>query len=191
MQAEIALPAADRPPHQRARAVAAHDVAGVELSDVGDLAAEMDLDVREPPDALAQDLLEHRLVEVPVVRPALRPRPDDAEPDHQGLTRGTEEVHALRRGPRRQGDVLRQSGRLEDAHHLAVEMHGARQRMDRRVAIVDRDRETGLSQQVRQQRTDRAVPYDGDVVDRAQLRGFLRTRALRPRSASSMNLDLT
>ena len=123
----------------------------------------MDAHVGEALQALAQDCFEDRLMEVPVAGPAVRARPVDAAPDHQGAAFGVDEVHALRRGPRDGGDLLGQPGRLEDAHDLAVEMHGARQRMDLAVALVDVDRESGLAQQVRQQRADRAAADDGDV----------------------------
>jgi hypothetical protein len=42
-------------------------------------------------------------------------------------------------------------------------MHGARQRMDLVIAVVDLDREPGLSEQVREKRADRAAADDGDV----------------------------
>jgi len=58
-------------------------------------------------------------------------------------------VHAPRRGPQGGGDLLGEAGVLEDAHDPAVEMHGARQRMDLALAVVDVDREPGLPQQVR------------------------------------------
>ena len=108
MQAEVGLPAADGAAHQRARAVASDDVAGVELAHVGDLATKMDRHIREALDAGAQDLFEIRLVKIPVARPAMRPGSVDAAPNHQGLAAGIDEMHALRRGPRRRGDLLRQ-----------------------------------------------------------------------------------
>jgi cellulose biosynthesis protein BcsQ len=43
-------------------------------------------------------------------------------------------------------------------------MHGARQRIDFSVALVDADPQAGLSQQVGEQRADRAIAQDGDVV---------------------------
>ena len=41
---------------------------------------------------------------------------------------------------------------------------GARQRMDRRLALVDGDRQSGLPQQIGEQRANRAVAHDGDVL---------------------------
>jgi hypothetical protein len=58
-------------------------------------------------------------------------------------------MHAPRRGPDDGSDLLGEAGALEDAHDLAVEMHGARQRMDLALAVVDVDRESGQAQQVR------------------------------------------
>jgi hypothetical protein len=43
-------------------------------------------------------------------------------------------------------------------------MYGARQRINSRVALVDADPQAGLPQQVGEQRADRAIAQDGDVV---------------------------
>ena len=149
MQAEIEVLAADGLAHQRAGAVAADDVTRVEVVDRGDLVAEMDAHVGEALQALAQHAFEDRLMEVPVAGPAVRARPVDAAADHQGAALAVDEVHAPRRGAHHGGDLLGEPGALEDAHDLAVEMHGARQRMDLALAVVDVDREPGLAQQVR------------------------------------------
>ena len=86
VQAEVVHRCGQQLADQRARAVAADDVAGVELAHVGDLATEMDRHVREARDAGAQDLFELRLVKIPVARPAVRPGAVDAgaEPSRFG-----------------------------------------------------------------------------------------------------------
>ena len=52
----------------------------------------------------------------------------------------------------------------EDAHHLAVEMDGARQGIDLALAVEDLDREPGSAKQVGQQSADRPAADDGDVA---------------------------
>ena len=88
-------------------------------------------------------------MEVPVAGPAVRTRSVDAATDHQRAAFAGDEVHAPRRGPHDGGDLVGEPGALEDAHDLAVEMHGTRQRMDLALAVVDVDREPGLPKQVR------------------------------------------
>jgi hypothetical protein len=88
-------------------------------------------------------------MEVPVAGPAVRTRPVDAATDHQRAALAVDEVHAAGGGTRDVGDLLGKSRALEDAHDLAVEMHGARQRKDLALAVVEIDREPGLPKQVR------------------------------------------
>jgi len=95
VQAEVGRRAADRLAHQRARAVAADDEAGVEVVDRGDGLAEPQPDVGEALQPVAQDFLQQRLVEVPVAGPAVRAGPLDAAPHHQGAAGGVDEGHAL------------------------------------------------------------------------------------------------
>jgi len=94
----------------------------------------------------------------------VRSGPVDAAPDHQGLAHGIDEVHALRGRARGPGDPVRQADRLEDAHDLAVEMHGARQRENIVLPVEDIDRDSKLPQQVRQQRADGPAADDSDVA---------------------------
>ena len=120
----------------------------------------MDAYIGEAREALAQDSFEDRLVEVPASRPAVGIGSFAATPDHQGSAGRFLIARAVGRGPGRRGDSIGKPCRLEDAHDLAVEMHGSRQGMDFALAVVDVDRESGLAQQVGQQGTDRPAADD-------------------------------
>ena len=68
-----------------------------------------------------------------------------------------------------------QADRLEDAHHLVVEVDRAGQLVDLAVALEGLDPQTVAPEQVGQHRPDRAVADDGDVAVEA-VRGVLRDR---------------
>ena len=184
VQAEILVVDAHVAAHQRARAVAADDVAGLVrdaahahrragrqahivgvLVEAHDLVAKRDGDVGQRGGAVAQRRIEPRLMEVPVVDPALRPDAFRAAPLHQRLAGSVDEAHALGRRPRDAKDGFGQPDCLEDAHHLAVEMHRARQGMDLGIALQHQHRAAGTTQQIGQQGAGRAEADDGDIVE--------------------------
>src|SRR3990167_3067732 len=117
-------------------------------------------------------------MKVPAARPAVRSRPLGAVADQQGAAGGILVTRTVRRRPRRPGDAVGEPRRLEDAHHLAVEMHGAWQRIDLCLAIVDVDRESGMTQQVGEQRADRPAADDGYVRRGDAKGGYIDTQEL-------------
>ena len=154
VEAEVVERRADEPAHQRARPVAAHHVArpaaqepagGEVLEAHGDaavlgpveredLAARADRHARPPRDAGAEHALEVGLVEAVAGVPALRADLHRARPVEHQAALGVDEAHPGR-DVRVGGDLLGQAGRLEDAHHLVVDGHGARQVVGRRLAL--------------------------------------------------------
>ena len=182
VQAEVERRGADSVADQRPRAVAADDVARGQLArcagrhfpdgdrsvvarvaDGERLVPETDLDVREARDALAEHRVELRLVEVPVARPAVRPRSVGAAAHHEGLARRVDEVHPLRGRARDAFDRLGEPRGLEDAHDLAVEVNGPRQGMDVRVALQHQHAKPVPAEEVGEQRADRAEADDDDI----------------------------
>ena len=102
-------------------------------------------------------------MEVPVVRPAVRPGADAAAADHEGLARRVDEVHPLRRGARHAADRLGEPRGLEYAHDLAVEVHRPRQGMDVRIAFHHQHPEPVPAEEVGEQCADRAEADHRDV----------------------------
>jgi hypothetical protein len=133
------------------------------LREPGQFAAERRRDGVEPGQPVAQQRFEFGLVEEIVVGPAERLRPArGAHIADDAVIRAQVQV-PLRLAHRRR-DRLGKSGRLEQPHHLMVEMHCARQGMGRRLAIDHQDAQTGRSGQVGCQRADRTATDHRHVV---------------------------
>ena len=180
MQAEVQHRPADCVAHERTGAVAADDVArGQLIRSAGPhapdadrhviariakglrLVPEADLDVREPRGPRSKRRVELRLVEVPVVRPSVRPGAVGPAAHHEGLARRVDEVHSARRRARDILDRPGEAGRLEHAHDLAVEVHRSRQGMDAGIAFQHQHPEPVPAEKVGEERADRAeADYD-------------------------------
>ena len=182
MQAEVPHRRADCVAHERTGAVAADDVARgqrirsaghhvpdvdgrmiARISDGPRLVPETDLHVREPRYPRSKCRVELRLVEVPVVRPAVPTGAVGPTAHHEGLARRVDEVHSARCRARDLLDRPGQAGRLEDAHDLAVEVHRPRQGVDAGIALQHQHPKPVPAEKVGQQRADRAEADYDDV----------------------------
>ena len=133
------------------------------LRDRRHLGVQSNVDVRHGAEAIAQDRLQVRLVEAVARIPALRtdllwPRPVEQEP-----AGGIDEPHA-RIDSRHRGHPVRDTERLKDAHHLAVEVDGTRQAQDLPLPFQHRDPQPAQPRQAGKHGAGRAETDDGDVV---------------------------
>ena len=106
------------------------------------------------------------LEEEVIVRPAKSLRqPGRAEiADHAAV--GADVDMPLRLAHQR-AHRIGEAGRLEDAHHLVVDVHRARQRIGLGLALDHQRAQTRVAEQVRRHRADRAASDDRDLVLRS------------------------
>ncbi len=167
-------------PCQRAPAVAADDPAGPRdprhsarhiapaqraVLDPLDLRTEPDRDVVVARQPVAQRGLKCGLKEPPARMPGLRTldlraRPVDQQPPVLVHEAHTAIDHC------RGGDRLGEADRLEYPQHLVVEMPGARQVVDRPLALEAADGEARHPQQVGKRGPDRTQAHQGDIATR-------------------------
>jgi hypothetical protein len=140
------------------------DVIGAGV-DVDDVEAELEPDLRVTTQAVAEDLLEGRLVEearaaVTVGAVAL------ADPVDQELLAAFVDDLGLAEFAGVRPQLGEQPGRLEIAQGLLVDVGGPRDRVDRRLALADDDPQAETSEQVGQDGPGRAAAEDRDVERR-------------------------
>ena len=124
--------------------------------------AQAHVDVRLALRRLAKRSFEVRLMKAVARVPAERAYVLRSRPIEDQSPIDIDEMHSGRNMGVRQ-DALCQPQGLEYAHHLVVEMDGARQRIDVGFAVEHDNREPAIGQQIGQRRTDRAVANDANI----------------------------
>ncbi|MNK92508.1 hypothetical protein D3C87_1126350 [compost metagenome] len=140
------------------------------LPDIDELMPQLDFDLREARDAVAQHGFQLGLVKVVVVGAPVRAERGRAAADEHRLARAVDEVHALRAGPGDRQHLLAKTSRLKGAQHLAVEVDRTRQRKHAGLFLQHQHRPACGAQQVGQHRAGRPQAHDGHVVDVRALR---------------------
>ena len=173
--------------HQGARAITAHHIAGLQgvmglmhavghrqlnavapLFQVADLTRQAHLHRRKTRQALAQHGFQLGLVEIVIVGTPVGAMCRRASTNQQSVTLRVHKMHALQTWA---GDGLHfrtQAGVLKNAHHLAVKVNGAWQRVNGCLSLQHHDRQAALPQQIGQARTGRAQANDGNIKHHAQ-----------------------
>jgi len=188
--AEVVDGERDEVAHGAVRAVAADDVASAYLVSVGcadgdavvvggevvDLDAPAHLDRAQSVSAFFKQRFERGLVEHRRQRPTQRLLARSPEAQQRRARRVAPLVDVGRFGDAAQ--LVGHPTGLEDAPDFVVEMHRARQGVDRRIALVDRDGQSGQAEQISEQRADRAVAVleageDDAVLHLGHLRAHL------------------
>ena len=120
--------------------------------------------IREAPGGATQHRLELGLVKIIIAGDAVHAARRGAAANEQRFTFGVDKVHAGQARARGRAHLFGQPHRMEHAHHLAVEMDGARQCVDLGITLEHYHRQAGLPEQVGQRGANRAVTDDGDVA---------------------------
>jgi hypothetical protein len=179
IEVEIIEPHVEQLAHGASRAVAADDPArphsprltatprmqrdalGV-LHERLDLDAVAQLDSRQRRESLTQEGFELRLIEEIVIGPTEGTRlPHRAHVANHAVV-GTDVQVAIRITHARE-HAVDDAGRAEEAHHLVVEVHGARQRVRRLFTLEHHRTQPGSSQQTGCQRAHWSAADDGYV----------------------------